>query len=64
MVMEKSMILPFDNGRIISASPINRLKVTQLPTITISTKTGIGALIKPIVGHYSPTPSQNEIIVL
>ena len=49
-----------DNGRVISASPINRLKVTELPTITIITKTGIGALIKPIV-RTSP-PSQNEII--
>lgn len=52
--------LTIDNGRVISASPINRLKVTELPTITIITKTGIGALIKPIV-RTSP-PSQNEII--
>ena len=55
--------LTIDNGRVISASPINRLKVTELPTITIITKTGIGALIKPIVRTFtSSPPSQDEII--
>tara|TARA_X000001382_G_scaffold109346_1_gene85503 strand:- start:164 stop:2122 length:1959 start_codon:yes stop_codon:yes gene_type:complete len=52
-----------DNGRVISASPINRLKVIELPTITIITETGIGALIKPIVRTFtSSPPSQDEII--
>lgn len=55
--------LTIENGKIISASPINRLKVTELPTITIITETGIGALIKPIVRTFtSSPPSQNEII--
>ena len=52
-----------DNGKVISASPINRLKVTELPTITIITEIGIGALIKPIVRTFtSSPPSQDEII--
>jgi len=55
--------LTIENGKIISASPINRLKVTELPTITIITETGIGALIKPIVRTFTPPPpSQDEII--
>tara|TARA_R110002020_G_scaffold217169_1_gene424988 strand:+ start:1522 stop:3540 length:2019 start_codon:yes stop_codon:yes gene_type:complete len=55
--------LTIEDGKIISASPINRLKVTKLPTITISTETGIGALIKPIIGTFiPPQPPQNEII--
>ena len=55
--------LTIENGKIISASPINRLKVTEIPTITISTETGIGALIKPIIGTFiPPQPPQNEII--
>ena len=55
--------LTIEDGKIISASPINRLKVTELPTITIITETGIGALIKPIVRTFtSSPPSQDEII--
>ena len=39
------------------------MKVTELPTITIITETGIGALIKPIIGTFiPPQPPQNEII--
>lgn len=55
--------LTIEDGKIISASPINRLKATELPTITIITETGIGALIKPIVRTFtSSPPSQDEII--
>jgi hypothetical protein len=51
--------LRVDNGRIISATPINNVKVDTLPNITINTSTGIGALIRPLMGTFTP---QGEVI--
>jgi hypothetical protein len=51
--------LRVDNGRVISATPINNVKVETLPNITINTSTGIGALIRPLMGPFTP---QGEVI--
>jgi len=43
-----------DNGRVISASPINntKVKIDSLPIITINSDTGDGAILKPLIGKY------------
>jgi len=51
--------LRVDNGRVISATPINNVKVETLPNITINTSTGIGALIRPLMGPFTP---QGEVV--
>lgn len=50
--------LTIENGNIISAIPINNIKTTFLPTITILSQTGRGAVIKPIIGRL---PSQQKV---
>lgn len=45
--------LTIQNGKIISARPINSIKTTTLPIISIISKTGRGAVIKPIIGKLS-----------
>jgi hypothetical protein len=42
--------LSVDNGRIISAQVINSIRVEDLPTITIESDNGQGAVLKPIIG--------------
>ena len=49
------------NGRIIDAKPLNNLKVDNLPVITITSKTGRSAAIRPILGRLPLTP-QGEIV--
>ena len=51
--------LRVENGRVISATPINNVKVETLPNITINTSTGIGALIRPLMGPFTP---QGEVV--
>ena len=53
--------LTIDNGVIISATPINNVKITEIPKIVVSSPTGVGALIKPIIGRLPLTP-QGEVI--
>ena len=53
--------LTIDNGRIISATPINNVRITEIPKIVVSSSTGVGALIKPIIGRLPLTP-QGEVI--
>ena len=53
--------LIIDNGKIISATPINNINITEIPKIIVSSSTGTGALIKPIIGRLPLTP-QGEII--
>jgi len=53
--------LTIDNGKIISATPINNISITEIPTIVVSSSTGVGALIKPIIGRLPLTP-QGEVI--
>ena len=53
--------LTIDNGRIISATPINNVKTIELPKITVKSSTGSGAIIKPILGRLPLTP-QGEVI--
>ena len=50
--------LTIENGNIIFAIPINNIKTTFLPTITILSQTGRGAVIKPIIGRL---PSQQKV---
>ena len=52
--------LTVDKGRIIAAAPINNVIVDTLPVITINTNTGIGAVIRPLVGRF--VPPQQEVI--
>jgi hypothetical protein len=47
--------LTVSDGQIISAKPINTVIVTDLPTITINSNTGVGAILKPIIGA-APNP--------
>ena len=51
--------LTISNGRIISAKPINTIKVSDLPIVTVNTSTGTGAIIKPLLGDYKP---QGEVL--
>ena len=51
--------LTIENGRIISATPLNIVEVTDLPVITINTETGTGAVLKPIFGPISQ-PSETQ----
>jgi|MDSZ01.3.fsa_nt_gb hypothetical protein len=53
--------LTIDNGKIISATPINNVRITEIPKIVVSSSTGVGALIKPIIGRLPLTP-QGEVI--
>jgi hypothetical protein len=45
--------LTVDGGKIVSAQVINTTRVQDLPTITITTTTGRGAVLKPIIGRFS-----------
>lgn len=51
--------LAIDNGKIISATPINKVKVNTLPRITINSSTGDGAMLKPLLGKFIP---QGEVV--
>lgn len=48
-----------DDGKIISAIPINTRKINSLPSISIKSSTGDGALLRPLLGKYKP---QTEVI--
>lgn len=48
--------LRIEDGRIISAEPINIIKTAILPEIRIQTTTGIGAILKPIIKQLPTTP--------
>ena len=50
-----------DNGKIISAIPINSIEITNLPKITVTSSTGSGALIKPVIGKLPLSP-QGEVL--
>ena len=43
--------LTVDDGKIISAKPINTVVSSELPSIRIVSDTGFGAILKPIVGR-------------
>jgi len=51
--------LTIDNGRIVSASPINITEIPDLVTIKVNSETGLGSVLKPILG---PIPPQKEIV--
>jgi hypothetical protein len=40
--------LTIENGTILSATPLNTVEVTDTPIITINSKTGSGAVLKPV----------------
>ena len=42
--------LTVDNGLIVKAVPLNNLEVSNLPIITVESETGVGAILKPIIG--------------
>lgn len=48
--------LTIDNGKIISAKPINRIISLELPKIKVRSNTGSGATLKPIIEPISDTP--------
>ena len=50
-----------DNGKIISAIPINSIEITNLPKITVTSSTGSGAFIKPVIGRLPLSP-QGEVL--
>ena len=47
--------LDIDFGRIVSARPINSQVITDIPTITVVSETGEGALLRPIIKSFSTT---------
>ena len=49
------------NGRIVSAIPLNTIQSQNLPVITVTSKTGTGAFIKPVIGRLPLTP-QGEVV--
>ena len=49
------------NGRIISVKPLNNVKVDEIPAITVTSNTGSGALVKPVIGRLPLTP-QGEVV--
>ena len=56
--------LKVSNGQIISAQPINTNIISDLPTITINSNTGIGAILRPIIG-IAPNPfpgTQGQVV--
>jgi len=55
--------LTIDNGRIISAKPINTRGVDEFPVIQINSSTGTGAILRPIFGSIgSSTQEVNKQI--
>ena len=58
--------LTIEDGRIISASIINKVEVPDLVSIRINSETGLGAVLKPILGKIadlsSREASQEEVI--
>ena len=51
--------LVVENGKIISAQVINTKRIQNLPTITVNTTTGRGAVLKSIVGRVKFNPPNN-----
>ena len=49
------------NGRIITVKPLNNVKIDEIPVITVTSNTGTGALIKPVIGRLPLTP-QGEVV--
>jgi hypothetical protein len=54
--------LKINNGKIIEALPINNVRVQNLPNIDIITKTGSGALIKPLIKSFISDQDQDDFI--
>lgn len=48
--------LTVNNGNIVSAQVINTRRIQELPTITVESTTGRGAVLKPILGKLTFTP--------
>lgn len=48
--------LVVDAGRIIEAQPINSQVITNVPTITVISDTGEGALLRPVLGLFPQDP--------
>ena len=51
-----------EDGRIISVSPINNVEVPDLVSIRIDSETGLGAVLKPILGKIDGSTPQEEVI--
>lgn len=47
--------LTIEDGRVISAKPINSIEVAGLPKITVNSETGFGAVISPVFGPIFPS---------
>lgn len=50
--------LIIDEGKIISANPINITEASDLVTITVNSDTGLGAVLKPTLGQIGDISSQ------
>lgn len=55
--------LVIDNGKIISVKPININVITDLPVITVQSKTGSGAILRPILKKYSPPQGEVKQVI-
>jgi|LauGreDrversion4_2_1035121.scaffolds.fasta_scaffold02400_11 hypothetical protein len=54
--------LTIEDGRVISAKPINSVEVAGLPRITVNSETGFGAVISPVFGTIFPaTKFQTQV---
>ena len=52
-----------EDGRIISVSPINNVEVPDLVSIRIDSETGLGAVLKPILGKIDDSTQQQEEVI-
>ena len=52
-----------EDGRIISVSPINNVEVPDLVSIRIDSETGLGAVLKPILGKIDGSTQQQEEVI-
>jgi hypothetical protein len=53
--------LTISDGEILRAQPINTVNITDLPTITINSNTGVEAILRPIIGT-APSSSQGPVV--
>ena len=51
------------NKKLAQRQPINSMTISDLPVIKIKSKSGVGAIVKPIVGELSTTP-QGELKIV
>jgi len=55
--------LTVDGGKIIKAEPINRIIAQEFPEITITSNTGNGAILRPLLGLAQPPSGEVQNVI-